>query len=199
LGYYPGATAVGIKVKEGVILAADKRVMYGFSLMSKAGKKVFRITDKIGFASAGFIADMQTIARSMEVEIKLYELDTGNPIRVANAAKLLSVIMYNRRLFPYLAEVVIGGVDDMGSHIFVLDPIGALIEDDYTALGTGAQLAISIIENEYSENLDIEAARSLAIKSIKAAISRDAASGDGIDVLTITGTKVNEEFIPIKI
>ena len=199
MGYYPGATAVGIKVKEGVILAADKRVMYGFSLMSKAGKKVFRITDKIGFASAGFIADMQTIARSMEVEIKLYELDTGNPIRVANAAKLLSVIMYNRRLFPYLAEVVIGGVDDMGSHIFVLDPIGALIEDDYTALGTGAQLAISIIENEYSENLDIEAARSLAIKSIKAAISRDAASGDGIDVLTITGTKVNEEFIPIKI
>lgn len=199
MGYYPGATAVGIKVKEGVILAADKRVMYGFSLMSKAGKKVFRITDKIGFASAGFIADMQTIARSMEVEIKLYELDTGNPIRVANAAKLLSVIMYNRRLFPYLAEVVIGGVDDMGSHIFVLDPIGALIEDDYTALGTGAQLAISIIENEYSENLDIEAARSLAIKSIKTAISRDAASGDGIDVLTITGTKVNEEFIPIKI
>ena len=199
MGYYPGATAVGIKVKEGVILAADKRVMYGFSLMSKAGKKVFRITDKIGFASAGFIADMQTIARSMEVEIKLYELDTGNPIRVANAAKLLSVIMYNRRLFPYLAEVVIGGVDDLGSHIFVLDPIGALIEDDYTALGTGAQLAISIIENEYSENLDIEAARSLAIKSIKTAISRDAASGDGIDVLTITGTKVNEEFIPIKI
>ncbi|RLE66139.1 MAG: proteasome endopeptidase complex, archaeal, beta subunit [Thermoprotei archaeon] len=195
--YYPGATAVGIIVKDGVVLAADKRVTYGFMLMSRAGKKVYKITDRIGIASAGLISDMQTLARSLEAEAKLYEYDTGAPITVRGMAKLLSLILFNRRLFPYFVETIVGGVDLSGPHIFVLDPIGALIEDKYAALGTGAQLAISIIEDEYDENASLEDARRLAVKSVKAAFSRDAISGDGIDLILIGKDFTKEEFIPV--
>jgi len=195
--YYPGATAVGIVVEEGVVLAADKRVTYGFMLMSRAGKKVYKITDKIGMASAGLISDMQTLARSLEAEAKLYEYDTGTPITVRGMAKLLSLILFNRRLFPYFVETIVGGVDLSGPHIYVLDPIGALIEDKYAALGTGAQLAISIIEDEYNEKASLEDAKKLAIKSVKAAFSRDAISGDGIDLILIGKESTREEFIPV--
>ncbi|RLF08455.1 MAG: proteasome endopeptidase complex, archaeal, beta subunit [Thermoprotei archaeon] len=195
--YYPGATSVGIKAVDGVILAADKRVTYGFMLMSKAGKKVFKITDRVGIASAGFISDMQSIARTLEAEIKLYELETGSPIRISGVAKLLSVILYGRRLFPYMIETIVGGIDDKGPHLYICDPIGAVIEDDYTALGSGSQIAIGIIEEAYNEKITVDDARKLAIKSVKSAFSRDAMSGDGIDILVIKKEGTEEEFIRV--
>ncbi|OYT32176.1 MAG: proteasome endopeptidase complex, archaeal, beta subunit [Thermofilum sp. ex4484_79] len=195
--YYPGATSVGIKAVDGVILAADKRVTYGFMLMSKAGKKVFKITDRVGIASAGFISDMQSIARTLEAEIKLYELETGSPIRISGVAKLLSVILYNRRTSPYMIETIVGGIDDKGSHLYICDPIGAVIEDDYTALGSGSQIAIGIIEEAYNEKITVDDARKLAIKSVKSAFSRDAMSGDGIDILVIKKEGTKEEFIRV--
>ncbi len=196
--YYPGATAIGIRASDGVVLAADKRVTYGFLLMSKAGKKVFRVLDRVGIASAGFIADMQTLARILEAEMKLFELESGFGARVYNAAKLLSLILHSSsRYAPYIVEAIVGGVDDEGPHVYVLDPLGAVIEDDYAAVGTGAQLAISIIESEYTNKMKVDEARALALKAVKAAFSRDATSGDGVDLLTITNDGAREEFIPV--
>jgi len=195
--YYPGATAVGIKAKNGVVLAADKRVTYGFTLMSKAGKKVFKITDKIGMTSAGFIADMQTIAKNIEAEIRLYELESGFPMSVYSAAKLMSLILYSRRLLPYMVETIVGGVDDKGPHVYILDPIGAVIEDDYAALGTGSQVAIGIIEEGYRDDITLGTAQQLAERAIRMAFSRDAVSGDGIDMVIIDEKGYRERFIPV--
>ena len=195
--YYPGATAVGIVARDGVVLAADKRVAYGFTLMSKAGRKVFKITDRIGIASAGLMSDMQTLARSLEAEVKLYEFETGTPMSVRGVAKLLSIILFNRRHLPYYVDTIVGGVDSTGPHMYVLDPIGAVIEDKFAALGTGAQLAISVLENEYREDLPIDLARELAVKAVKTAFSRDAVSGDGIDLLLIGESGTREEFVPV--
>ncbi|MEM0093756.1 MAG: archaeal proteasome endopeptidase complex subunit beta [Thermofilum sp.] len=188
----PGTT-VGVRVEEGVVLAAEKRVAYGFYLMSKAGKKVYRILDRIGIASAGLIADMQTLARILEAEMKIYELDAGQPPTVWSAAKLLSYILYERRLFPYYAEMLVGGVDEAGSHLYSLDPIGAVLEENYVAAGTGAQLAISILEASYRRDMSVQEAEQVALKALEAAMKRDAVSGDGIDMLVITRTASHEK------
>ncbi|MEM2209964.1 MAG: proteasome subunit beta, partial [Nitrososphaerota archaeon] len=45
---YPGATTVGLKGDNCVVLASEKRVSYGYFVISKEAKKVFQITDKIG-------------------------------------------------------------------------------------------------------------------------------------------------------
>jgi proteasome beta subunit len=188
----PGTT-VGIKVDGGVVLAAEKRVAYQLYLMSKSGKKVYLILDKMGLASAGLMADMQTLARIIEAEMRLYELDSGISPKVQTVAKTLSYILYERRLFPYYAEILVGGIDEEGSHLYTLDPIGAIIEDNYSALGSGTQLAISIIEAEYKPDLKVEDAKTLAIKALYAAMKRDASSGDGVDVLVISKDKTYEQ------
>ena len=196
--FITGATTVGIVVKNGVVLASEKRVTYGYSLMSKAGKKVFKITDRLGLACAGLIADMQTISRILAAEVRLYEIENARRMSVRSAAKLLSTILFNKRLLPYFTETLIGGIDDSGPHLFILDPIGSLIEDDYAALGTGAKIAIGILESEYDKNHPLSKAREIAIKSIKTAIGRDAISGDGIDILVISPEGMKEESILIK-
>lgn len=195
---YPGATAVGIKAADGVILAADKRVTYGYMLMSKAGKKLYRVLDRVGIASAGFIADMQTLARMVEAGMKIFELESGLKPRVYNVAKLLSYMLYSvSRYAPYIVEVIVGGIDEEEAHIYVLDPLGAVIEDEYAAVGTGAQLAISIIESEFRKGITVAEAKNLALKAARMAFSRDAVSGDGVDLLVISNNGVLEEFIPV--
>ena len=193
-----GATAVGLRTEDAVILAAEKRVSYGGFIMSRAGRKVFLIKDRYGVAFAGLFADIQTLRRLMNVEIHSYEIENGRPITVRSAARLLSVILYQYKLMPFLSEVIFGGIDNEGVHLYVMDSLGSLIEDDYAAIGTGAPVAIGIIESRYKKDMKVEEAEQLAIDSVKAAISRDAVSGDGVDVVVITHGKSWEKSIAIK-
>ncbi len=193
--YGTGATAVGVKVKEGVVLGAEKRFSYGGYVLSKVGKKVFAIGDRFGIACAGLVADIQAISKIMLAEVKYYETVTGRSMTVRAAAKLLANILYSYKLMPLISETLFGGIDYTGAHLFVMDPLGSLIEDDYASVGTGAPIAIGIIESEYKPEMSISEARELVVKSIKAAISRDALSGDGIDLLMITSQGLKEELI----
>ncbi len=190
-----GATAVGIKVNDGVVVAAEKRISYGGYIVSRTGKKVFRIADHMVIAAAGLFADMQSLSRIISAEVMYRELLESSKMRVRAAAKLLSAILYSYKLMPFLSEIIFAGFDEDGYHLYVLDPVGSIIEDDYAAIGTGASIAIGVIESEYKNNLSIDQATELAIKSIKAAISRDAVSGDGIDIAVVTKNGISERSI----
>lgn len=191
---YPGATTIGVRTSSTVVLASEKRLTYGHFVMSKNVRKVFQLTPKIGAACAGFVGDMQVLIRDAQAEINLYKYIYRKEPLVRSVAKVLSNYLFSSRFMPYLAETIVGGFDRSGSHIIVLDPLGSMIEDDYAVVGSGAEIAIGIIESEYRSDLSPEQVRDLAVKAIKAAVSRDAASGNGIDLLLFTpgGIKVNE-------
>jgi len=191
--WIPGATTVGLVFEGGVLLAAEKRVTYGSFIMSKGGKKVFKITDSIGVACAGLVGDMQILAREMEAQSNLYSMDTGRPISVNSAAKLMANVLFNRRYAPLITQTIVGGIDQNGPALYVLDVLGSLIPDKYAAVGSGTELAIGVIEEGYKENLTLEEAKNLVRRAVKSAINRDAMSGDGLDILTITKDGITEE------
>ncbi|MGC8975720.1 MAG: archaeal proteasome endopeptidase complex subunit beta [Thermoprotei archaeon] len=192
-----GATAVGIKTREGVVLAAEKRVSYGGFVMSRGGKKVFAIKDRFGLAFAGLFSDIQTLNRTMNVLIHSYELENSRPISVHSAARLLSIILYQNKWLPFISEVIFGGVDESGAHLYVMDMLGSLIEDVYAAIGSGAPIAIGIIESKYRDGISLEEATQVAVEAVSAAIKRDALSGDGVDVEVIRPGGVTEKFVGI--
>lgn len=192
--YIPGATAVGVVFKDGVVLAAEKRLALGNFIMSKGAKKVFPITEYTGAACAGMIADMQVLVRNVQAIIKMREMELHRPIKPNSVTKLMSVIMFERRMFPLLTQVILGGVGDEAS-IYVLDPLGSVIPDKYAVIGSGSEIAIGVIESEYKEDMDEKAAKELALKAIKASSQRDSASGDGVDMLVITKQGGREESI----
>jgi len=193
----PGATTIGIVCKEGVILASEKRVSYGYMVMSKTGKKTFRITDRVGAACAGLVADMQMLVREIEANAKLYELDHGRKISVRATAKTMSTILFQRRYFPYITQTIVGGMDDEGASVYILDPLGSVIPDKFAAVGSGAEIAIGILEAAYKDGMDLEEGRELTIRAMKSALARDTASGNGVDILTITADGAKEETIPL--
>lgn len=193
--YMPGATTIGLVFDGGIILASEKRVTYGSMIMSKTGKKVFKITDKIGAACAGLVSDMQILTREVEAQAKLFSLDAKRPMTVKAAAKVMSNVLFNRRMIPLIIQTIVGGIDDDGPALYVLDVLGSLLPDNYAAVGTGAQMATGVLEQGYSNKMNQKDAKDLVLKAIKSAIRRDAMSGNGIDLLVITKEGITENTI----
>jgi len=194
-GWIPGATTIGLTFKDGVILASEKRVSYGYLIVSKTGKKVFKITDNIGAACAGLVSDMQVLIREVEAYGNLFSMDVNRSISVRATAKLMSNLLFNRRLAPLITQTIVGGIDDEGASLYSLDPLGSVLPDKYTVVGSGTEIAMGVVEEGYKENMSPEDAKELVIRAMKSAISRDIMSGDGIDFLIITKEGIHEESV----
>jgi len=191
--YVPGATTIGVVCSDGVVLASEKRVSYGYLVMSRVGKKVFRVTDSIGAACAGLVSDMQILIREVEAYANLFKLDANRPIGVKSAAKVMSNLLFSRRLFPLITQTIVGGLDEEGASLYVLDVLGSVIPDKYAAVGSGAEIALGVLEQGYKDGLTVKEARDLVTRAIKSAVSRDVMSGDGVDFLLITKEGFSEE------
>ena len=191
--YMPGATTIGLVFADGVILASEKRVTYGSMIMSKTGKKVFKIADQVGAACAGLVSDMQILTREVEAQAKLFSYDAKRPMTVNAAAKVMSNVLFNRRMIPLIIQTIVGGIDDSGPALYVLDVLGSLLPDTYAAVGSGAQMATGVLEQGYTDKMTQKDAKNLVLKAIKSAVRRDVMSGDGIDFLIITKEGIQEE------
>jgi len=190
--YGPGATVIGLKTKDLVVLAAEKRMTYGGFVITRHIKKVFPISSKVGAAAAGMIADMQELFRYISALIKLKEINTGRAVNARSVAKLTSNLLYSHKLYPFYTQVIIGGFVDY-PELYSLDPLGSLIEDNYIVVGTGAEIAVGLLETEYKEELSKEDAIQLVVKAIKTAVGRDVLSGDGVDMLIIDKVGMEEK------
>ena len=193
------ATALGLRFDGGVVLAADRRVSYNGFILSKSARKVFLINERVGVSTAGLPGDFQELVDVLKYNITMYELENEKAATPTNVAKLLSIMLYQGRFSGiYYAELVVGGIDNSGPKIFVLDPAGGLMEENFSAVGSGAQIATGILERFFREGMREKEAVELAERAMREAISRDALSGDGIDLLIITSKGSRMEFVPVR-
>jgi proteasome beta subunit len=194
--YMPGATAVGITFNEGVVFASERRIAYGNFVVSKTTKKTFVITPHVGAACAGLVADMQILSLQIAALAKIRRMEIKRDVPPNTIAKMMSNMMYERRFFPLLTQVIVGGLVGKPT-IYTLDPLGSILPDDYAAVGTGAEMALGVLDPQYKKDLTEAQAVDLAVKSVRAASMRDSASGDNIDVLVVNkdGAKETTENI----
>jgi proteasome beta subunit len=188
-----GTTTVGLVFSDGVVLATEKRATMGYFIASKRAKKVYQIADRIGMTTAGGVGDAQQLARIMTVECSLYQIRRGRPIAVGAASTLLSNLLNANRYYPYYVQLLVGGVDDTGASVYSVDAMGgATREEDIVATGSGSPGAYGVLEDRFRNGMSEEEAMELAIRSIRAAMKRDAGSGEGIHVVVITRDKYQE-------
>ena len=194
--YMPGATAVGITFNDGVVFASERRIAYGNFVVSKTTKKTFVITPYVGAACAGLVADMQILSLQIAALAKIRRMEIKRDVPPNTIAKMMSNMMYERRFFPLLTQVIVGGLVGKPT-IYTLDPLGSILPDDYAAVGTGAEIALGVLDPQFKKDLTEAQAVDLAVKSVRAASMRDSASGDNIDVLVVNkdGAKETTENI----
>jgi proteasome beta subunit len=180
-----GTTTIGVVCKDGVILASDTRVTMGYYVAHKQGKKVYQIDDHLAMTIAGSVADAQRAVDVLITNAKLYRIELDRPLPVSSAARLLANLLFSARYVPLLAQVLVGGVDDTGPHIFSIDPFGSLTEEKFVSTGSGSPVAYGILEDKFLEGAHVKEMLPVVIKAVNAAMKRDSASGDNYNVAVI--------------
>lgn len=200
MSFYFGATAVGIRLKDAVVLASDRRMSYGMFVMSRNAKKVFVFDNNVGVAFSGLYGDLRGIYRMLEAEYRYMAYVLGHKPPVYAMAKRLAMILYSYKAFPFMIEALVGGIDVRGEpKLYVLDSLGSITEEPYAAVGSGATLALGLLEQNYREDLSVDEGIELAAKAIRVAMERDPSTGDGIDVVAITRDGVVEKTFKVRI
>jgi proteasome beta subunit len=181
-----GTTTIGVAGKDGIVLATDTRATMGYFIAHKRAKKIYQIDDHIAMTIAGAVGDAQSVVETLKVNVQLYKYENGKPIPVRAAARLVANILFSSRFMPLLLQAVVGGIDNEGPHVFVLDPLGSLMEEKYVSTGSGSPIAYGVLESDLKDDTTVKKALPIVVKAINSAMKRDSASGDSFDVALIT-------------
>lgn len=183
LEHLKGTTTVGLVCKDGVVLATDSRATMGYLVASKKSKKIYGITDRIAFTTAGGVADTEQLVNTMRAEAGYYAMHEGTPMTVSACAKMVSNLMNS---YIYYANLLVGGMDDDAPRLFFIDIDGGMIEERMLATGSGSPVAYGVLETEFREGMKTDEAIPIAIRAIKTAMKRDIATGNEVLVAVVT-------------
>lgn len=186
-----GTTTICVMCKDGIVLAADRRASGGGMVLHKRAQKIQPITDLIAVTTAGNVSDIQLMVKLARAEIKLKDVQAYRTATVREAASLVAGMLYSTFRRPSMilsiASLMMAGKDKDGFHGWELSPDGSMMEiKDYASDGSGMVFALGVLETLYRKNLTVDEGVKLAVKAVNAALQRDTASGNGIDVMTIT-------------
>src|SRR3990170_7577518 len=187
-----GTTTIGAVCKDGVILASDTRVTMGFYVAHKFGKKVYKIDDHLGMTIAGVVADAQRVVDILTANAQLYKINLNRPMPISSAARLVANLLFSARYIPLATQVLIGGIDETGPHVFNLDPFGSLTEEKSVSTGSGSPIAYGVLEDQYRENMSVEELLPTIVKAVNAAMKRDIASGNSYNIIVIDNNGYRE-------
>jgi len=165
-----GTTILGIVCKEGVVIATETRATMGTLIAHKETKKLYKIDGHLALATAGLVGDLQVLARYLNAEANLYRLKRDSKMPVESAATLMSNIMNQRKFMPYYVQLILGGA----------------IPDKYTAGGSGSPYVFGVLEDLFKDDLSVDEGVDIAIRAVKAAKSRDSASGGMTNIAIIS-------------
>lgn len=171
-----GYTALGIKTEEGVVLAAERKSTSDL-VEDGAVEKIFKIDKHIGAAASGLIADARVLIDRARVEAQVNRIRYDEPISVESLAKNIGDTkqMYTQHggVRPFGTRFLIGGVGERGPHLFETDPSGVVASYKAHAIGGGADETIEVLEENYNEDMSLENAVLLALKSLDRIIDGD--------------------------
>lgn len=181
-----GTTTVGIVCQDAIVLGAERKATMGYLVASKKAEKVKQLDEHIGMTIAGVVGDAQALERYIKAELKLYKLREARRAPVAAAAHLIANMMYARRFWPYIVQLVVGGYDAR-PRLYSFAPDGSVIEEDqFYSSGSGSPMAFGVLEHDYRKGLTLQDGKKLAVDAIKSAVQRDIASGgEGMDLAVI--------------
>ncbi|KAM6902496.1 proteasome subunit beta type-10 [Xenentodon cancila] len=187
-----GTTIVGMVYKDGVILGADTRATDDMVVADKNCEKIHYIAPKIYCCGAGVAADANAATQIMASNVELHTLNTGRPALVAMVTRQLKQMLF-RYQGHMGSSVIVGGVDVTGAHLYSVYPHGSYDRLPFLTMGSGAAAAVSVFEDRFKPNMELDEAKQLVRDAIAAGIFCDLGSGSNVDLCVITDARV--EFL----
>jgi proteasome alpha subunit len=167
-----GATILGIRCSEGVVLGAEENV----EPLEEAeySWKIFRVDDHIGAAIVGLSSDARILIDQARVSAQSNKLTYDEPIDVEVVTKRISDVkqLYTQHagVRPFGISIIFAGVDKTGSRVFGTHPSGTYRGYKATAQGAGRDTVLAILKEEHRDDMKLEEAIKLAAKCLTKAL-----------------------------
>ncbi len=164
-----GWSTVGVKCREGVVLAAEKRKISPLIDLSSI-EKIYIVDEHVGIAPSGLLADARILLEYSRHEAQLHRLLYDEPIDIELLTRKISdlkqIYTQHAGVRPFGAALIIGGVDRRGPRLFQTDPGGIYFEYYATAIGSGASTILDFLEKTYKYDISIKEAVILTIRAL---------------------------------
>ncbi|KAI8898022.1 nucleophile aminohydrolase [Globomyces pollinis-pini] len=197
-----GTSVLGIKFKDGVMLAADTLASYGSLAQIRDMKRLAAVGDYTVIGAGGDMSDWQHIQHVLEAEIITeYYNDDGHTLFPEHIHEYLSRLLYNRRSKqdPLWNSLVVGGFNKGKKFLGYVDYQGTTYHSSTIATGYGSMIAQPLLRKAVEGNEDTlteEEAIKILDDSMRVLFYRDARSLNKIQRATITasGSKITEPY-----
>jgi 20S proteasome subunit beta 7 len=197
--YVTGTSVIGIKYKDGILLAADMGGSYGSTIRYKSVERMKSVGKHSLIGASGEISDFQEILRYLD-ELILYDnmWDDGNSFGPKEVHNYLTRVMYNRRnkFDPLWNSLVLGGVKNGEKYLGTVSMIGVHYQDDHVATGFGNHLARPILRDEWRADLTYEEGVMLLEKCMRNLLYRDRSAVNKLQIAKITeeGVTISQPY-----
>ncbi len=167
-----GATILGIKCLEGVVLGAEETV----EPLEEADYswKIFKIDEHVGAAIVGLSSDARVLIDQARIYAQSNRLTYDEPIDVEVVTKRICDIqqLYTQHagVRPFGVSLIFGGVDKTGNRLFITHPSGTYKGHKAVAVGAGRETVMNILKEDYRDNLNLDEAVRLAVKCLVKAL-----------------------------
>ena len=163
-----GSLAVGIKTKDGVVLAVDEKPRKLQTL--GVTQKIFQVDDHLGVAAAGYIPDARIQVDQARVVAQSNRLIYDEAVDVEMLAKKISDLSQQFTQFagvrPFGVSLIISGVDKGGPQLFLTDPSGNYVGYNAVAIGAGSDQVTEFFEKSYTDDVSLDDACVLAVEAV---------------------------------
>ena len=165
-----GNTAIGMVCKDGVLLVTDKRIVDKLVIASSI-EKIFQIDKHIMATASGIIADARVLVERAQTKAQENKITYDNPIDtfvvVKDICNLKQMCTQSGGLRPFGVALLIAGVDEDGTKLFLTDPTGSYYQYKATVIGEGETDIQKVLHEQYKESITIKEGLKIATKAIK--------------------------------
>lgn len=165
-----GSTTIGIKTPTFALLASHIKPVR--ALIDPA-EKIFAIDGHVGATGSGYIGDILQLIDELRLEAQKHRLSFESPIDVGSLAKHLGSYLHNYTIYavrPQAASVIVAGTDQGGVQMYQVDPSGTFMRGSGFAIGQSADVALDVLQREYSADMSVDQAVALSNKAIERAL-----------------------------
>lgn len=202
-----GGTVVGVVGKGYAIVAADTRLSISYSIYTRYCPKISKLTDKCVIGSSGMQSDIKMLHSLLQKKIQLFVLEHAHYPSIHVIARLLCIILYGRRFFPYYTFNLLVGIDENNEGVmYGYDAIGSHERLTHGCVGSGSSLVAPILDNRIDQNNQLIKNRvsnkaediNFVKDAITSATERDIYTGDKTEIYVIDHLGVNVTTMDMK-
>lgn len=195
-----GSTSIGIKCKDGVVLAVEK-IINSKLLVPGRNKRIQTIDRHVGVVYSGLLPDGRHLVNRGREEAKSFKSLYKTPVSVHHLMERLGIYVQNYTCYnsvrPFGIVSIVGGLDENGPHLYMLEPSGACWGYTGAATGKGRQLAKSELEKLNFEELTVREAVQHAARIIHEAHEDNKDKGYELEMLWVSINETGGKHVPV--